>query len=137
MMLGCLFVPGFHVEKRQVRVYQLFLGAKLFRFVTLLNGPGIVAFAVIGHAKGELGIKVVRVLCQNGLQLGDGRIVFSRGEIEHCIVVLFLSRRHNEGYCMFWALAQANARERFRSARAFVRLRTNLSSSLGSPWGNV
>ncbi len=94
VMLGEAFVAGFHVEQREVGMHELFAGFHFFGFAAFGDGGGVIAFAIVGHAEGELGIEMVRIGGENGFELFDSAVVFGRAEIEHGVVVLFL-RRHS------------------------------------------
>jgi hypothetical protein len=90
MMLGGFLVARLHVEEREVRVNELFLGLELLGFVTVSDGGGEIAFAVERHAESELRVEMRRLNRKNGVQLGNGVIKVTVAECEHCVVVSFL-----------------------------------------------
>lgn len=57
-MFGGFLVAAFHIEEGEIGMNELFFGRQFFSFVTLKDGAGIIAFSVISHSQGELGIKV-------------------------------------------------------------------------------
>lgn len=90
MVLGGHFVPGAHVEEREVRVDELLVRPHLLGLVPLGDGGGEVALAAIGHAERELGIEVRGVGGQHGAEAGDGGVVIALAESEHGVVELGL-----------------------------------------------
>ena len=89
-MLGSFFVAGLHVEQREVRVNELFLGFEFFSLVTMRNGGDKISLAIKGHAECELRVEVRRLNREDGDQLGDGVIEVAVAESEHRVVILFL-----------------------------------------------
>ena len=86
-MFGGLFVAGLHIEEGEIGVNELFVRLELFRFVTFGNGARKVPFAVVGHAEGELGVKVRGILGEDLLEFRDGGIELPLREVKHGIVV--------------------------------------------------
>ena len=89
-MFGGFLVARLHVEEREIRMDELFLGLELLGFVTLCDGGGKIAFAIKCHAERELRVEMRWLNCKDGVQLGDGIVEFAIAKGEHCIVVLFL-----------------------------------------------
>lgn len=89
-MLGGFLVAGLHVEQREVRVDELFLGLELFGFVTVRDGCGEISLAIERHAECELRVEMRRLNREDGVQLGDGVIKLAVAEREHRVVVSFL-----------------------------------------------
>src|SRR5437764_15465835 len=92
-------------------VYVLFVRPDYLCFVPLGNGGVIIAFAVVSHSDGKLGVEMVRVCGKDRPELRDGGIVIATAEVEHRIVVLFLERWHktfdNHSYRTIVMAAQA------------------------------
>ena len=95
MVFGRFFVSGLHVKEGKVRVNELFVRSQLLSLVTFGDGSGIISFAIIGHAKRQLRVKMSRLLSEYFLQPGNRAVVIARAEIIHRVVVLFLVRAHN------------------------------------------
>ena len=89
-MLSGDFVAGFHVEEGKVGVHELFLGTQFLRFVAFGDGRLEIAETIVGHAERELGLEILRVLREDGLQLLRGRGKIALAEVEHGVVVVFL-----------------------------------------------
>ena len=89
-MLGSFFVAGLHVEQREVRVNELFLGLEILSLVTMRDGGGEISLAIEGHAQRELRVEVRRLNREDGDQPGDGVIEVAVAESEHRVVILFL-----------------------------------------------
>ena len=90
VVLGGGFIPAFHVKKGEVRVDQLFVGAKGAGFVALGDGGGVVAFSIESHAQGQSGLEMCGIFGQDLLELGDGPVVIPPAEVEGGLVVFFL-----------------------------------------------
>lgn len=86
-MFGGFFVAGLHVEEGKIGVNELLVRFEFFGFVSFGNGRGEVAFAIMGHAEGKLGIKVRGILREDLLEFGDGGVELPLREVEHGIVV--------------------------------------------------
>lgn len=93
-MLGGLFVAGLHVEQREVRVNELFLGSELLGFMAFGDGGAEIAFAIVRHAEGELRVEMRRISREDGAQFLDAGVVIALAEGEHGVVVLFLRCVH-------------------------------------------
>lgn len=89
-MFGGFFLAGLHVEEGEIGVNELLVRLEFLGFVAFSDGAGEVAFAVMGHAEGKLGVKVRWILSEDLLELGDGAIELPLREVEHGIVVEFL-----------------------------------------------
>ena len=94
-MLGGLFVASFHIKERQIRVNKLVVRPHLLGLVAFGNGRGVIPFSIVGHAKRELRIEMLRVLSKDRFILLDGRVVVRLAEFEHGVIVFFLKRWHN------------------------------------------
>ena len=90
MMLGSLLVAGLHVEEREVRVNELFLGLELLGLVTLCDCGGEISFAIERHAERKLRVEMRWLNREDGVQLGDGVIKLAIAERKHRVVVLLL-----------------------------------------------
>ena len=95
VVFGGLFVARLHIEKGEIGVDELFVRPEFLGLVPFGDGGRIIAFAVVSHADGQLGVEMGRVCAKDRPELCDGGIVVARGEVEHRIVVLFLERRHS------------------------------------------
>ena len=89
-MFGGFLVARLHVEEREIRMDELFLGLELLGFVTLCDGGGKISFAIKCHAERELCVEMRWLNREDGVQSGDGIIKVAVAESEHRVVILFL-----------------------------------------------
>src|SRR5208282_5519032 len=95
VMLGLLPVAAFHVKEREIRVDELFLGAKRLGLVAFGNRGRKITLTVISHAEGELRVEVRGISRQHGPEPGDGPVEIAPAEIKHRVVVLLLRSHAN------------------------------------------
>ena len=89
-MLRFGFIAGLLIEERKIRVDLLFGGAHLLGLVTFGDGPGIITFAVEGHAEPELGIEMVGIVAQDGFEFRNGIIELALSELVGRFVISVL-----------------------------------------------
>src|SRR5690349_13979719 len=94
MMLCSLLVASFHIKKGKVGMDELIVRFQTLRLLTFSNCSGIVTFTIVSHSQCELGIKVIRLLLKNAVELCYRHIVLALAELEHGFIVDSLERVH-------------------------------------------
>ena len=93
-MLGGILVANFHIKQREVRMYQLVVGAQFLGLVTLLNRPLVLLQSGQRHAQRHAGIEVVFVHREDRREAVGRLPVLALTEGERGVVKLFLQLVH-------------------------------------------
>ncbi len=87
VMLSGFLVARLHVEQREIRVDELFLGLELLGLVTLYDRGCVITFPIERHAERELRVEIRRLNREDGVQPDNGVIKVAVAESKHRVVV--------------------------------------------------
>lgn len=136
-MFSGFFVSRLHVKQREVCVDQLLIGPELFRLVPFLDRAGKIAFSVIRHSEGKLGVEIIRIRRQHHFKFLNRAVVIALAEGEHRIVVLVLRRFiHFDKYCYDMIVTRAQAGQFVSVTTPIKLISTDFDGTLHSEGDN-